>query len=146
MTKATNIKIKDKITIPLSEIGFQFSTSSGPGGQHANRSATRVTLLFDVANSPSLDETSRARLQERLAQRLDKEGILHIHAQDLRSQRRNREIALARLKRLLTDALHEPKERIKTTPSPTKIEKRKAQKKKQSRRKQDRQTDWSREG
>jgi len=145
MTKVTHITLKEKITIPISELVFQFSTSSGPGGQHANRSATRVTLLFDIANSPSLDETSRAHLQEKLAHRLNNEGILHIHAQDSRSQKRNREIALARLITLLAEALVEPKPRLKTTPSPAKQEKRVSEKKKLSRRKQDRRKDWSEE-
>ena len=109
-----SILIDDDITIPISELRFQFSTSSGPGGQHANRSATRVTLLFDIATSPSLSERSRQRLLEKLAHRLDKQGILRIQAQDSRSQANNREIAISRLMTLLTDALAEPKQRVKT--------------------------------
>ena len=143
MIKGTHINLKDEIVIPLSELIFQFSTSGGPGGQHANRSATRVSLLFDVANSPSLNENSRALIQQRLAHRLDKEGKLHINVRDSRSQKRNREIATARLVRLLIDALEEPQERIKTNPSPTKIEERRSEKKKRSRRKRERGKDWS---
>ncbi len=145
MTKEIYIKIKDKITIPISELIFQFSTSSGPGGQHANRSATRVTLCFDVAHSPSLDDNIRLHLLEELAHRLDKEGILHIHVQDTRSQKRNREIAISRLMSLLSDAVEEPAQRVKTSPSPTKLKKRKSEKKKLSQRKEERRRDWSNE-
>ena len=56
------IWINDSLSIPRAELGWRFDTSSGPGGQHANRAATRVTLLFDVAHSPSLDAETRARL------------------------------------------------------------------------------------
>lgn len=145
MTKDTHIIIKEKIAIPISELIFQFSISSGPGGQHANRSATRVTLLFDVINSPNIDDATRSRLQDKLAQRLDKKGILRIQAQDSRSQKRNREIAISRLMTLLSEALEEPKQRIKTTPSPAKLKKRESEKKKISRRKQERRKDWSEE-
>lgn len=143
MTTDKSIQIDDNITIPYSELRFQFSTSSGPGGQHANRSATRVTLLFNVATSPSLGERSRQRLFENLASRLDKQGVLHIHVQDSRSQVQNREIAVARLVALLTEAVTEPTERIEAGLPIVAREKRLTEKKKQSRRKQERGADWS---
>jgi ribosome-associated protein len=145
MTADKSIQIGDDITIPVSELKFQFSTSSGPGGQHANRSATRVTLLFDVATSPSLGEHSRQRLLAKLAHRLDKQGILRIQAQDSRSQVNNREIAISRLMTLLTEAMTEPKQRVKTGLPWVAREKRLTEKKKQSRRKQERGADWSQE-
>ncbi len=104
VTEESEIIISDQIRIPLSELRFRFSTSSGPGGQHANRSATRVTLLFDVASSPSLDDETRARLLKKLAHRLDKQGILRIQVQDTRSQKQNRAIAESRFMAELAEA------------------------------------------
>ena len=145
MSVEKHIQINDKISIPISELKLRFSTSSGPGGQHANRSATRVTLLFDVANSPNLDESARQRLLEKLADRLDKQGILHIQAQDSRSQTQNRQIAISRLVTILSEALSESKKRKKTEISQSAREKRLAEKKKHSQRKQERRKDWSQE-
>ncbi|NCF65589.1 MAG: aminoacyl-tRNA hydrolase [Chloroflexi bacterium] len=145
MTDDNLIQIDDRTTIPVSELKFLFSTSSGPGGQHANRSATRVTLLFDVSTSPSLGERARQRLLENLAHRLDKQGVLRIQVQDSRSQVQNRQIAISRLVALLSEALTEPKKRIKTEISQIAREKRLAEKKKQSRRKQERGANWSQE-
>ena len=73
---------ESNLTIPAWELTFSFSPSSGPGGQHANRSATRVTLYFDVANSPSLSDAQRQLLLKRLSSRLDQDGILQLSAQD----------------------------------------------------------------
>ena len=139
------IIINEKISIPLSELRFRFSTSSGPGGQHANRSATRVTLLFDVAASPSLDDVTRTRLLEKLAHRVDKQGVLRIQVQDTRSQKQNRAIAQSRFMTSLSQALIENKERIKSKMSKATAKKRLAEKKKLSRRKQERRTDWTKD-
>lgn len=136
------IRINDKVAIPVAELGFRFTTSSGPGGQHANRSATRVVLSFDVAQSPSLTDEVRARLLEKLATRLDKEGVLQISAQDSRSQVQNRELALARFQELLLKALQKRKRRRKTKPSKAAREARLAEKKKHGKRKQDRNWRW----
>lgn len=137
--------INNKVSIPESELSFRFDTSGGPGGQHANRSATRVTLLFDVTNSPSLDDDSRARLLKNLDHHLDKNGVFHVQVHDTRSQKQNREIAESRFMILLADALAEAKERIKTQPSTAASEKQKAEKKKHSQRKEERRTDWSKD-
>lgn len=145
MTSKGSIKINDDISIPESELNFRFDTSGGPGGQHANRSATRVTLLFDVANSPSLDDESRARLLKELSHNLDKNGVLHISVHDTRSQKQNREIAESRFMVLMADALAEKKERVKTKPSKAASEKRKAERKKRSQIKKERRTDWSKD-
>ena len=143
MNEKSAIKISDQISIPVSELRFRFSTSSGPGGQHANRSATRVTLLFDLAASPSLDDISRARLLEVLAPRLDKQGVLQIQVQDTRSQKQNRAIAISRLMASLAEALIERKERVETGTPKSVSEKRLSEKKKQSLLKKERRTDWS---
>lgn len=111
------ILINDALTLPLGELVFRFTTGGGPGGQHVNKTATRVVLLFDVARSPSLDEPTRARLLDRLANRLDRRGVLQLSVQDSRSQWQNRELAIARLQALLADALREQAERRPTRPS-----------------------------
>jgi ribosome-associated protein len=139
------IIINDDVSIPESELNFRFDTSGGPGGQHANRSATRVTLLFDVANSPSLDEASRTKLLENLGHHLDTHGVLHISVQDTRSQKKNREIAKSRFMVLMADALTEKAERIETKPTSHALEKQKAEQKKHSQRKKERRTDWSKD-
>ena len=90
------IPINQTLSVPESELQFRFSTGGGPGGQHVNKTATRVTLLFDVANSPSLDEETRVRLLDRLASRLDRRGLLHIDVHESRSQWQNRATAVAR--------------------------------------------------
>ena len=136
------IIINEQVSIPTAELQFRFSTSSGPGGQHANRSATRVTLFFDVANSPSLDEAIRARLLQKLAPRLDKEGVLHIDVQESRSQHRNRETAVLRFQLILTNALKKPKKRRKTKPNRAAIERRLVEKKQRGQRKQERRQRW----
>ena len=136
------IRINNEVAIPAAELSFRFTTSSGPGGQHANRSATRAILLFNVAHSPSLTDGVRARLMEKLATRLDKDGVLQVSAQDSRSQVQNRELALVRFQELLREALKKRKKRRKTKPSKAAKEARLAAKKKQSKRKQERSRRW----
>lgn len=130
------------VAIPAWELTFSFSPSSGPGGQHANRSATRATLFFDVANSPSLSDGQRALLLKRLASRLDQNGILQLSSQESRSQHRNREIVLQRFEALLRRALKPPKRRRKTRPSAAAQERRLQEKKQRGERKRERNRDW----
>jgi ribosome-associated protein len=136
------IVINNEVSIPTVELGFTFSTSSGPGGQHVNKSETKVTLSFDVTGSPSLDEATRARLLQRLANRLDKAGVLQIHVQESRSQARNRETAVARFQQLLAMALKERKKRRPTRPSRAAQERRLAEKRRRSQLKEDRSQKW----
>lgn len=142
MTAENNVTINQQLSIPLDELTFRFSTSSGPGGQHANRSATRVTLLFDVANSPSLTDEQRALLLDRLATRLDKAGVLHISDQSSRSQHRNRETAVAQFQQLLAEALKPVKPRKKKKMPRAAIEKRLEAKRRKSEKKQSRRQQW----
>lgn len=139
------IAVAATIQIPLSEIDFRFSPSRGPGGQHVNRAHTRVTLLFDVVNSPSLDEPIREKLLEELSSRLDSKGILQITAQDSRSQNRNRQLAIGRFVALLSGALEERPERIATKPSQQANKKRLDDKGKRSKIKHERSQDWTKE-
>ena len=78
MLSQSRIQINNELGIPLHELTFRFSRSGGPGGQHVNRSETRVELLFDVAHSPSLDESQRAIILNRLSHQLDKHGVLSL--------------------------------------------------------------------
>ncbi len=111
------VVISDELTIPAAELRFRFSRSSGPGGQHVNRSETRVELLFDVAHSPALSEPQRARLLQRLAGFIDGNGVLRVVSSATRSQAENRADALARFQVLLASALRRRKRRIATRPS-----------------------------
>lgn len=134
--------INDDLAVPLAELEFRFSASSGPGGQHVNKAETKVTLFFDVAHSPSLSESQRARLLEKLASRLDNNGVLQVSAQTQRSQHQNRAEALARLQKLLADALVIPRKRRPTKPSQAAQERRIQAKQQRGKRKQDRGRDW----
>jgi len=139
---ANRIYISDKLSIPEWELTFSFSASGGPGGQHANRSATRATLFFDVANSPSLTESQRRRLMRRLSSRIDQDGILQVSAQDTRSQHRNRELAIERFQELVTGALKRRKRRRPTRPPGWANERRLEEKKRRGRLKRNRGRDW----
>lgn len=104
------IAIARGVEIPLSEIAIRASRSSGPGGQHANVTASRIEASFDVAASPSLTEEQRRRVMARCGPR-----VVAV-AQDARSQARNRELALERLRSRLAAALHVPRPRRATRP------------------------------
>jgi ribosome-associated protein len=105
------LRVSRSLTIPLDEIELWASTSGGPGGQHANRSQTRIEVRFDVAASPSLGPRQRARLLERLG------PVVRAGASDERSQARNRQLALDRLAAKLAGALHVQPLRRPTRPS-----------------------------
>lgn len=137
-----DVVINENVTIPQWELSFSFSPSGGPGGQHANRSATRVTLFFDVANSPSLNDEQRARVKKRLASRIDQDGILQLSSQDSRSQHRNRQNVIERFQQLLAQALKRRPKRRKTQPSAAANERRLREKKRRGRLKRNRSRDW----
>jgi ribosome-associated protein len=99
--------VSPRLTIPEGELRWRFSRSSGPGGQSVNTADSRVELSFDVAGSPSLGPTYRARALERLANRLV-DGVVTVAAETERSQLRNRELARDRLAELLVGATAPP--------------------------------------
>ena len=99
------------VAIPLAEIELKASRSGGPGGQHANVTASRVEAVFDVEGSATLSDAQRDLLRRRLGSRVS------AVAQDARGQARNRELALERLRDKLADGLHEPPERRATRPT-----------------------------
>jgi ribosome-associated protein len=105
------LRVRKGLDIPLSEISWRATTSGGPGGQHANRTLSRVEVQFDVENSISLGPRQRARLLERLG------PIVRTSASESRSQTRNRQLALERLATRLSDGLKVDPERRPTKPS-----------------------------
>jgi ribosome-associated protein len=117
-----SIRVTRSVVLPLSEIELQVSRSSGPGGQHAQKSETRVVAVFDVESSDALSETQKRRVIARVG------PVLRAVAQDERSQSRNRELAVARLASTLRDALRVERKRIATKPPAAARERRLEQK------------------
>jgi ribosome-associated protein len=105
------LRIRDGLSLPISEIEIRASRSSGPGGQHANVTASRIEAVFDVHESGTLNDQQKARISAKLGPRVT------AVAQDARSQARNRELALQRLAERLNHALHVPRPRTKTRPT-----------------------------
>ncbi len=118
------IPITATLSIPDHEIEFQFTRSSGPGGQNVNKVSTRVELLFNVSQSPSLTPDQKTRILSKLATRIDSSGILHIASQESRSQWKNRESVLEKFAELLRAGLTVSKKRQRTKPSRSAKEKR----------------------
>jgi ribosome-associated protein len=121
--------VRRGVEIPLSEIKVRASRSSGPGGQHANVTASRVEAVFDVASSTALSEAQKRRVIERVGPRVT------AVAQDARSQGRNRELALERLRDRLRRALAVPRPRRPTAPTAGSRERRLAEKRRAAQRK-----------
>jgi ribosome-associated protein len=121
-----SIRVTRSVSIPLSEIDLRFSRSSGPGGQHAQKTETRVEALFDVESSSALTSRQKQRV-------LNKAGsVLRAVAQDERSQTRNRELAIERLTAQIADALRVERPRVATKPSKAAIERRLEQKRRRA--------------
>ena len=108
---ADELRIDERLSIPLGEVELRASRSSGPGGQHANVTASRVEAVFDVRASSALDDAQRARLLERLG------PVVTAVAQESRGQARNRELALQRLAEKIRAGLVVPRRRQPTKPS-----------------------------
>jgi ribosome-associated protein len=123
------IQVEEGTVIPLEEIELRASRSSGPGGQHANVTASRIEAVFDVDASRSLSDEQRALLKRKLGDRVT------AVAQDARSQARNRELALERLREKIAAGLRKPKPRRPTKPSRAARERRLDQKRRTSQRK-----------
>lgn len=112
------------VPYPAHELEFRAITGSGPGGQHVNRSATRIALRWNVATSRVLSAAQRARLLEKLATRLDGDGAIRLVAGEFRSQEQNRRAALERLAQLVTRALIVQRPRTPTRPTRGSVERR----------------------
>lgn len=118
------LRINESVAIPLDELSFRYARSSGPGGQHVQRTETKVELLFDAAHSPSLSEEQRRLVIDRLGTRVDSDGVLHLSSQASRSQLENREEVIARFQRLMALALRPRPARKATRPSAAARQKR----------------------
>ena len=108
------IEITDRVSIPEEELRLTASHSSGPGGQNVNKVSSRVTLWFDVENSPSLSPEQKDLIMLRLANRISKDGVLRVKSQQTRSQMENKDLAIERFAELLRDALKQVPMRKKT--------------------------------
>jgi ribosome-associated protein len=121
-----SIRVTRSVSIPLSEIDLRFSRSSGPGGQHAQKTETRVEAIFDVERSEALT----ARQKQRIAQKAG--SVLRAVAQDERSQTRNRELAIERLATHIAEALKVERPRRPTKPSAGAVKRRLEQKRRRA--------------
>lgn len=108
------LDIREGVVIPHWELVFTASRSGGPGGQHANKTSSRVTLHWALDASAAFSDFEKMRLRQRLASRLNSEGVLQLHVEETRQQSRNKEIACERLVTLLRDALKTQKKRRPT--------------------------------
>jgi len=122
-----SIRVTRSVTLPVSEIEIRVSRSSGPGGQHAQKSSTRVEAVLDVEASKALSDVQKRRVLARAG------PILRAVAQDERSQLRNRELAVERLVEKLRQALAVPRRRVATTPSAIARERRLEEKRRRAR-------------
>lgn len=128
-----DLRVSDNLVIPAKELTWRFDPSGGPGGQHANRSSTRVELLFDVANSAVLDGATKARIMRHRDIDL---GVISVRVSESRSQWKNRQLARERLVELLTEALQPPRpKRRRTRPSRAARERRLAKKRQRAEKK-----------
>ena len=132
------LAVNETLSIPRSELDVRVSRSSGAGGQHVNKTSSRVEIFWNVASSRALTEEQRERLQEKLATRLSSDGAVRVVASDMRSQSRNRELAEERLAELVRRALVIPRRRKPTKPTRAAKEARLESKKRHSHKKRQR--------
>jgi ribosome-associated protein len=121
-----SIRVTRSVVLPLSEVRFRTSRSSGPGGQHAQKSETRVEALFDVEDSEALSDAQKRRVLARTG------PVIRAIAQDERSQLRNRELALERVVEQLRAALRIERKRVPTKPTAAARKRRLEQKRRRS--------------
>jgi len=128
----SGIRINRNLEIPEHELHFRFTTSGGPGGQHANKASTRVELIWNVQTSSALGPRQRQRLLGALRNRIDGNGNLRLASDRQRSQLQNRHDVIDRFSHLIKRSLVPPKKRVETKPSKASKERRLAQKKRRS--------------
>ena len=128
--------VNSSISIPLKELNFTFSRSSGPGGQNVNKVNTKVTLHWPVAESPSIPEPVRRRFLERFPNRINSEGEVVLASQRYRDQGRNVADCMNKLREMLAQAATAPRKRKKTRPTRGSKERRLREKKAASEKKQ----------
>ena len=136
---ASSLLVNESVAIPRSELDVRVSRSSGAGGQHVNKTSSRVEIFWNIPSSQAISEEERSRLLDKLASKLTTEGSVRVVASDMRSQSRNRELAEERLAELVRRALIIPKKRRATKPTKASKEARLEEKKRQAKKKRDRQ-------
>lgn len=127
-----SVRVTRSVTIPDSELEFRYVRSGGPGGQHANKTSTKVELTWDVGESSALGPRQRARLLENLGSRLEPSGVLRLRSDRHRSQLRNKEEVIERLISVVEQGLRVPKSRVATGPTRKAKQKRLDQKRRRS--------------
>lgn len=132
------LEVARGIEVPRSEATIEYSRASGPGGQHVNKTETRVTVRFDFEGTRSIPDADKERMKEKLATKLTKLGELLVSCDAYRDRARNLETAFERLEATLARAYERPKPRKKTKPSRGSKERRLDEKKRTSSRKQTR--------
>ena len=135
---AGHLIVNARVAIPPAELTILASRSQGPGGQHVNRSSTRIEVTWNARHSSALSAADLARLEVKLVTRLDSRGVVRVAASDTRSQAQNRDLALERLARLIREALVVPRPRRATKPTRASKEARIETKKRRSSTKKDR--------
>jgi ribosome-associated protein len=132
------LRVTHGVEIPASEVAMEFARASGPGGQHVNKTETRVTLRFALARSPSIPRELKERMIERLASRLTKSGEILVTSGSRRDRSQNMDEAWSRLEMILRRAAMVPKPRKKTRPSRGAKERRLSEKRRTAQRKEGR--------
>ena len=132
------LAVNDSLSIPRNELDVRVSRASGAGGQHVNKTSSRVEIFWNVSSSRALTDDQRARLLDKLSSRLTTEGSIRVVASDMRSQSRNRDLAEERLTELVRRALVVPRKRKPPKPPRAAREARLEPKKRHSNKKQQR--------
>ncbi len=114
MNIKNDVSVKNGIIIPEHELEITSSRSGGAGGQHVNKTSTKITVRWNVKNTNALNDDQKQRVLEKLSSQLTAEGDLIIHSSATRSQEQNRKMALVRLAQIISKALHVPKKRMAT--------------------------------
>lgn len=134
----SGLAVNDSLSIPRNELDVRVSRASGAGGQHVNKTSSRVEIFWSITSSRALTDEQRARLFDKLSSRLTTEGSIRVVASDMRSQSRNRELAEERLAELVRRALIIPRKRKPTRPTRAAKEARLETKKRHSNKKRER--------
>ena len=132
------MQVDPDLVIPRTELEFRATRAGGPGGQHVNKTSTRIELTWNVETSRVLTDEQRSRIRDKLGGRMDAGGAIRVVASDSRSQTQNRAEAERRLAELVRRALIVPRKRRKTRPTRAAVEQRLRGKKKKSEKKRDR--------